>query len=95
MLFATGRRPNIAISDLSTRRRLTEQGYLSVDDNFQTDEPSIYALGDMTGGWELTPVAIGEAMAFAQTSSPDSPPRWNMTAYPRLYLANRRSARWA
>ena len=46
---------------------LTEAGYIEVDDAFQTAEPSIFALGDMTGGWELTPVAIGEAMAFAQT----------------------------
>ena len=68
VLCATGRRPNIANLGLEhTAVALTEQGYLSVDDNFQTDEPSIYALGDMTGGWELTPVAIGEAMAFAQT----------------------------
>ncbi len=68
VLYATGRRPNIANLGLEhTAVALTEQGYLSVDDNFQTDEPSIYALGDMTGGWELTPVAIGEAMAFAQT----------------------------
>ena len=68
VLYATGRRPNIANLGLEhTAVALTEHGYLSVDDNFQTDEPSIYALGDMTGGWELTPVAIGEAMAFAQT----------------------------
>jgi glutathione reductase (NADPH) len=38
-----------------------------VNAQFQTHEPSIYALGDMTGGPELTPVAIAEAMAFAQT----------------------------
>ena len=68
VLYATGRRPNIANLGLEhTAVALTKHGYLSVDDNFQTDEPSIYALGDMTGGWELTPVAIGEAMAFSQT----------------------------
>ena len=74
VLFATGRRPNIAHLGLEhTAVALTEQGYLSVDDHFQTDEPSIYALGDMTGGWELTPVAIGEAMAFAQTQFAGQP----------------------
>ena len=68
MLYATGRRPNIAHLGLEhTGVTLTEAGYIEVDDTFQTAEPSIYALGDMTGGWELTPVAIGEAMAFAQT----------------------------
>ena len=68
VLYATGRRPNIAQLGLEhTAVTLTEAGYIEVDDGFQTAEPSIYALGDMTGGWELTPVAIGEAMAFAQT----------------------------
>ena len=68
VLYATGRRPNIAQLGLEhTGVTLTEAGYIEVDESFQTAEPSIYALGDMTGGWELTPVAIGEAMAFAQT----------------------------
>ena len=68
VLYATGRRPNIAQLGLEhTGVTLTEAGYIEVDDAFQTKEPGIYALGDMTGGWELTPVAIGEAMAFAQT----------------------------
>ena len=68
VLYATGRRPNIAQLGLEhTGVTLTEAGYIKVDDTFQTAEPSIFALGDMTGGWELTPVAIGEAMAFAQT----------------------------
>ena len=68
VLYATGRRPNIAQLGLEhTNVTLTEAGYIAVDNAFQTTEPSIYALGDMTGGWELTPVAIGEAMAFAQT----------------------------
>ena len=68
VLYATGRRPNIAQLGLEHAAvTLTEAGYIEVDDAFQTAEPSIYALGDMTGGWELTPVAIAEAMAFAQT----------------------------
>lgn len=83
VLFATGRRPNITHLGLEhTAVALTEQGYLSVDDNFQTDEPSIYALGDMTGGWELTPVAIGEAMAFAQTQFAGQPTKMEYDCIP-------------
>ena len=68
VLCATGRRPNIGQLGLEhTAVSLSDSGYLVVDEHFQTAEPSIYALGDMTGGWELTPVAIGEAMAFSQT----------------------------
>ena len=44
----------------------------AADEHFQTDEPSIFALGDMTGGPQLTPVAIEQAMAFAQTQFGDA-----------------------
>lgn len=37
-----------------------------MDEHFQTDEPGIFALGDVTGGMELTPVALAEGMAFAR-----------------------------
>jgi glutathione reductase (NADPH) len=36
-----------------------------VNEQFQTSVPSIYALGDITGGPELTPMALAEGMAFA------------------------------
>lgn len=68
VLCATGRHPNIAGLGLETTAvKLDDRGYVSADAHFQTDEPSIFALGDMTGGPQLTPVAIEQAMAFAQT----------------------------
>ena len=83
VLYATGRRPNIAQLGLEhTNVTLTEAGYIAVDNAFQTTEPSIYALGDMTGGWELTPVAIGEAMAFAQTQFGDQAQTMDYHAIP-------------
>ena len=36
----------------------------------------------MTGGWELTPVAIGEAMAFAQTQFGGQPSRMDYDCIP-------------
>ena len=66
ILCATGRRPNIKDLNLScTKVRLDDAGFIRVDNNFQTDEPSIFALGDMSGGPQLTPVALEEGMAFA------------------------------
>ena len=68
VLCATGRHPNIEGLGLEkTAVTLDARGYVSADEHFQTDEPSIFALGDMTGGPQLTPVAIEQAMAFAQT----------------------------
>lgn len=68
VLMATGRRPHLDGLNLAcTQVQLTEQGAVKVNAQFQTDEPSIFALGDLIGGWELTPVAIAQAMAFAYT----------------------------
>ena len=73
VLCATGRHPNIEGLGLEkTAVKLDNRGYVSADERFQTDEPSIFALGDMTGGPQLTPVAIEQAMAFAQTQFGDT-----------------------
>ena len=73
VLCATGRHPNLAGLGLETTAvKLDDRGYVSADAHFQTDEASIFALGDMTGGPQLTPVAIEQAMAFAQTQFGDA-----------------------
>jgi len=40
------------------------QGAVVVNDDYQTNVPSIYALGDVTARVQLTPVALGEAMVL-------------------------------
>lgn len=68
VLFATGRRPNTAALGLEALGvGFRENGAIEVDDWSQTAVPSIYAAGDVTGRAELTPVAIREGQAFAQT----------------------------
>ncbi len=42
-----------------------EQGFIRVNDQFQTSCESIYALGDVIGRVALTPVALAEGMALA------------------------------
>lgn len=67
VLAAIGRRPHLADLGLeNTNVKLTSHGTIEVDEQFQTAEPSIYALGDVIGGMELTPVALAEGMAFAR-----------------------------
>ncbi|HUH37753.1 MAG TPA: FAD-dependent oxidoreductase, partial [Spongiibacteraceae bacterium] len=67
ILCATGRKPHLAGLGLEhTRVRYTDSGAIAVDETFRTAEPSIYALGDVTGGMELTPLALAEGMAFAR-----------------------------
>jgi len=68
VMYATGRRPNIDGLGLeNTQIETKNNGSIIVDDYFQTAEPSIYALGDVIGRVELTPVAIAEGMALTKT----------------------------
>ena len=68
ILCATGRRPNVADLNIeSTKVQFSEDGFIQVNEHFQTHEPSIYALGDLIGGPQLTPVALAQGMAFART----------------------------
>lgn len=67
VLYATGRKPNLDGLGLeNVQVELSEFGTVVVDDEFRTTQPSIFALGDVTGGMELTPVALAEGMAFAR-----------------------------
>ena len=67
VLYATGRNPNLAGLGLeNVNVTLNDAGTIAVDHAFQTAEPSIFAVGDVIGGMELTPVALAEGMAFAR-----------------------------
>lgn len=66
VLAATGRKPNLAGLGLeNTAVELTPEGNIRVDADYRTSEPSIFALGDVVGRLELTPVALAEGMALA------------------------------
>ncbi len=68
VLYATGRRPNTAGLGLeATGVMLGRRGEILVDDYSQTAVPSIFAVGDVTNRLNLTPVAIREGHAFADT----------------------------
>lgn len=68
VLFATGRRPNTEGMGLAEAGvHLGRRGEIVVDTYSQTAVPSIFAVGDVTDRVNLTPVAIREGMAFAQT----------------------------
>jgi glutathione reductase (NADPH) len=68
IMFATGRIPNVI--DLGLDKvgvELTPHYAIKVDEYSRTTVPSIYAVGDVTNRANLTPVAIREGHAFADT----------------------------
>ena len=59
VIWATGRRPNVDGLELEKAGvTLNERGFIQVDEYQNTVVNGIYALGDVTGEKELTPVAI-------------------------------------
>jgi glutathione reductase (NADPH) len=68
VMYATGRRPNtrkIGLEEVGVT--LNEAGAVQVDEWSRTAVPHIYAVGDVTDRLNLTPVAIAEGRALAET----------------------------
>ena len=68
ILSAIGRVPAVAdmgLDNLELGRKTN--GAIEVDEHFCTTEKSVFALGDVTDRYQLTPVAIEEAMCFSST----------------------------
>jgi glutathione reductase (NADPH) len=67
ILYATGRKPKtegIGIESLGIK--LDKAAAIVVNDEYQTNIPSIYAVGDVTNRVNLTPVALAEGMFLAR-----------------------------
>ncbi len=76
VMFATGRRPNVAGLGLEVAGvKLDKKGAIEVNEFSQTSVPHIYAVGDVTDRIALTPVAIREGHAFADTVFGGKPTR--------------------
>ncbi|MEO0358732.1 MAG: FAD-dependent oxidoreductase, partial [Pseudomonadota bacterium] len=74
IFFATGRAANT--SDLGLEDAgisIGRRGEITVDEFSKTSVDHIYAIGDVTGRVELTPVAIREGMAFVETVFKNNP----------------------
>ena len=67
VMFATGRAPNTAGLGLENAGVELSDGAVVVDADNKSTCDSIYAVGDVTNRVQLTPVAIREGQAFADT----------------------------
>ena len=67
VIWAVGRKANVSQLNLEAAGvKLTERGFIQVDEYQNTTTPGIYALGDVSGEKELTPVAIKAGRTLAE-----------------------------
>jgi glutathione reductase (NADPH) len=66
-LAALGRKPNLSKLGLENTQIKVVNGAIAVDEYTRTDVENIYAVGDCINRMNLTPVAINEGRAFADT----------------------------
>jgi glutathione reductase (NADPH) len=74
VMYATGRKPNttgMGLAEIGVK--LTENGAVIVDEWQRATLPNIYAVGDVTDRINLTPVAIAEGRAIAETLYNNNP----------------------
>jgi glutathione reductase (NADPH) len=78
VMFATGRAPYVEGLNLDAAGvRLNAQGAIAVDDYSKTSAANIWAVGDVTDRINLTPVAIREGAAFAETEFMGRPTKFD------------------
>jgi len=88
VLFATGRVPNTTGLGLETAGVRLDHGAIVVDADNQSTCDSIYAVGDVTNRIQLTPVAIREGQAFADTIFGNRPTRVDYANVPSAVFSH-------
>ncbi|HLO19743.1 MAG TPA: glutathione-disulfide reductase [Sphingomicrobium sp.] len=89
LLFATGRKPNtegLGLEALGVD--LGPTGQVRVDEDNRSSVPSIFAVGDVTDRVQLTPVAIREGQAFADTFFGNKPRRVDYGCIPSAVFSH-------
>jgi glutathione reductase (NADPH) len=89
LLWAVGRAPNTKGLGLEAAGvELGRNGAILVDEDNQSSVPSIYAIGDVTDRVQLTPVAIREGQAFADTVFGGKPTRVDYANIPSAVFSH-------
>jgi glutathione reductase (NADPH) len=89
LLWAVGRQPNTEGLGLDKAGvKLGKNGAILVDEDNQSSVPWLYAIGDVTDRVQLTPVAIREGQAFADTIFGNKPTRVDYTNIPSAVFSH-------
>ena len=89
VMYATGRKPNtkrLGLAEIGVE--MTENGAVVVDEWQRSTVENIYAIGDVTDRINLTPVAIAEGRAIAETLFNDNPIRMDHSDVPSAVFSN-------
>jgi glutathione reductase (NADPH) len=88
VLFAVGRQPNTRGLGLDKAGvKLNGKGAVVVDEYSRSSVPHIFAIGDVTDRLNLTPAAIREGQAFAQTEFMNMPMAFDHSNVPHAVFA--------
>jgi len=88
-LFAIGRQPNVeGLGCDAAGVEFGDKGQIKVDEDNRTSNPAIFAVGDVTDRIQLTPVAIREAQAFADTFFGNKPTRVDYNCIPSAVFSH-------
>ncbi len=88
LMWAVGRRPKTQGMGLENAGVETGRGGAIITDNqHRTSQENIYALGDVTDRVNLTPVAIREGIAFAETKYNNNPTQIDYDAIPKAVFS--------
>ena len=89
VLFAVGRRPNVeGLGCEAAGVEVGEEGQIKVDADNRTNVPSIFAVGDVTDRIQLTPIAIREGQAFADTFFGNKPHQIDYNCVPSAVFSH-------
>jgi glutathione reductase (NADPH) len=91
-LAALGRKPRLHGLGLENTQVKFHDGAVVVDKHNCTNEPHIYAVGDCTDRLQLTPVAINEGRAFADTVYGNKPRLMSYTNVPTAIFTHPEAA---
>lgn len=89
VMYATGRNPNtdgVGLEEAGVE--LDDKGAVKVDQYSKSSVPNIYAVGDVTNRMNLTPVAINEGRAFAETLYAKQPRSVDYANVPHAVFSN-------
>jgi len=83
LLVATGRKPNIEVTQELNLKMDATNKFVAVNDNYETSKKHVYAVGDLVGGYQLAHAASAEGLIAVHAMNGDQPQPLDQMEIPR------------